>query len=280
MSAFRGYGAADVDTPAQAIANHDNVEDQPLLGGAKMPSRVPALRRKMLEDVNREHGDIVLLLGYVITGLLDSASNFVWGSFVSMQTGNTVYIGLGLAAPRESTRWIKSGVSLGSFCLGAFIFSRVHRHFSPRRRGVLAASFTLQLMLCLGAGAILALAPSASGDAEDISWNVLVPIALLAFQSCGQTVTSRALGYNALTSVVLTSIYTDLFSDAHLFGLRNVERNRRVAAPLLLLLGAVTGGIFAHSDIGIAGAVWLASALKLLIVVSWLFWPADSTHSS
>jgi len=54
----------------------------------------------MVAEVSRDWADIVLILCYLITGLLDSASISVWGSFVSMQTGNTVYIGLGLAAPR------------------------------------------------------------------------------------------------------------------------------------------------------------------------------------
>jgi hypothetical protein len=108
-----------------------------------------------------------------------------------------------------------------------------------------------------------------------VTWNVLLPIALIAFQSCGQAVASRALKYNALTSVVLTSIYCDLFSDPDLFGLRNTERNRRAAAPLLLLFGAFCGGLMAHSSLGIAGALWTAAFLKTLIVVTWFLWPSD-----
>jgi len=184
-----------------------------------------------------------------------------------------VYLGLGLAAPGESTRWIKSGTSLGCFCIGSFCFSRFHRHFSPRRRWVLCASFTFQMALTVAAALIMTFGP-ASGK-EDIGWNALVPIALVAFQSCGQAVASRALKYNSLTSVVLTSIYCDLFSDAELFAPRNIERNRRGAAPLLLLLGALIGGLFARSWVGIAGALWAAALLKLVIVLCWVFWPAE-----
>lgn len=111
---------------------------------------------------------------------------------------------------------------------------------------------------------------------EDLTWNVLLPIALVAFQSCGQAVASRALKYNAFTSVVLTSIYCDLFSDADLFVAKNDDRNRRVGAPILLLVGgAVAGLLFAQSDVGIAGALWAASVLKLSVAATWLFWPAD-----
>ena len=187
--------------------------------------------------------------------------------------GNTVYIGLGLAAPRESTRWIKSATSLGCFCVGSFCFSRFHRYFSPKRRWVLCASFAFQMTLIIGAAIIVTLGPTAGK--EDISWNVLVPIALVAFQACGQAVASRALKHNALTSVVLTSIYCDLFSDANLFTVHNVERNQRTGAPLLLLFGACMGGLLAHSEVGIAGALWIAAVLKFFIVLSWFYWPAD-----
>jgi hypothetical protein len=252
----------------------------------------------MMVEVSRDRADVVLILCYLVTGLLDSASISIWGSFVSMQTGkvrrmnhtlrleadlsdcpgNTVYIGLGLAAPSESTRWIKSSVSLASFCIGSFFFSRFHRYFSPKRRWVLCASFTVQLLLIVAAASIVTFGPTSVGR-EAIGWNVLVPIALVAFQSCGQAVTSRALKYNALTSVVLTSIYCDLFSDANLFNLYNVERNQRTGAPVMLLIGAVLGGRFAHSSVGIAGALWTAAVLKLLAVITWILWPADASSS-
>jgi len=165
-------------------------------------------------------------------------------------------------------------VSLGCFCLGSFLFSRFHRYFSPKRRWVLCASFVAQMLLTMIAAAIVTFGPSVGK--EEISWNVLLPIALVAFQSCGQAVTSRALKYNSLTSVVLTSIYCDLFSDPDLFGLHNDERNRRLGAPVMLLIGAILGGLFAHSSFGIPGALWTAAGLKLLAIITWLVWPADS----
>ncbi|GKT41166.1 uncharacterized protein ColSpa_01347 [Colletotrichum spaethianum] len=278
MSATEGnYGSVTNSVP---VVNGDSRpsgdEEQSLLGGGRKPAS-NSLRKKLTKDVKRDWADLVLLACYIITGLLDSSSISIWGSFVSMQTGNTVYIGLGLAAPTESTRWIKSATSLGSFCLGSFLFSRFHRLFSPKRRWVLCASFIAQTLLCIAAALILTFGPKAGKD--EISWNVLVPIALIAFQSCGQAVTSRALKYNALTSVVLTSIYCDLFSDAELFVAHNAERNRRVGAPVLLLAGAILGGTFAHTSLGIAGALWTASFLKFLVVLSWFFWPGESTSN-
>ncbi len=117
---------------------------------------------------------------------------------------------------------------------------------------------------------------SSSGDNDTkLRWNLAVPLAAVAFQSSGQAVTSRALKYNGLTSVVLTSNYCDLFSDQDLFALKNVERNRRLAAPLLLLLGAYLGGVFAHGPLAIEGALWTAAGFKACAVIAWVFWKSE-----
>jgi len=274
MASSNGYGAVSTTSNGNGNGIHPRTdEEQPLLRHADSKY---GWRKMLMANVHRDWADVVLLLCYIITGLLDSAAISTWGSFVSMQTGNTVYIGLGLSAPTESNRWIKSSVSLVSFCIGSFCFSRFHRYFTPSRRWVLCASFIAQTVIILLAASILTWGPHSANPKEEITWNILVPIALVAFQSCGQAVTSRALKYNALTSVVLTSIYCDLFSDAELFVLHNVERNRRMSAPILLLLGAVSGGLLAHSTIGTAGVLWIAAGLKFLVVVSWFLWkPAD-----
>lgn len=108
---------------------------------------------------------------------------------------------------------------------------------------------------------------------------MLVPLGLVAFQSSGQAVTSRVLKYNGLTSVVLTSNYCDLFSDPKILAANNVERNRRLAAPILLLVGAMFGGLWAHSEVGLAGALWTAAGLKAFAVVAWFFWKAEHNEA-
>ncbi|KAK7970614.1 hypothetical protein PG996_000957 [Apiospora saccharicola] len=270
MASSSAYGSLRSHSRTATRRNAD--EEQPLLGTNSAKTSV--WREKLTADVHRDWADVVLLLCYIITGLLDSAAISTWGSFVSMQTGNTVYIGIGLAAPNESKRWVKSGISLISFCVGSFCFSRFHRHFSPCRRWVLCASFLIQMTFIIAAACVLTFVPSAGNEKDSIEWNVLLPVALVAFQSCGQAVTSRALKYNSLTSVVLTSIYCDLFSDTQLFAFNNTERNRRVGAPLLLLVGAIMGGILSRSALGTAGVLWIAAGLKLLAAITWFLWPA------
>ncbi|KOS17886.1 hypothetical protein ESCO_002422 [Escovopsis weberi] len=271
------YDGAGARRPNDACSDD---EGRPLLGGKGKPLRLAArLRRRMMAEVSATRADMVLIFCYMITGLLDSASTMVWGAFVSMQTGNTVFVGLGLASlahPPVSARLYRSGISLLSFCLGSFLFARFHRLFSPKRRWVLCASFAAQAALVAAAALIVGGAPSAAhGDPAAHDWTVLAPLALIALQSCGQAVVSRALKHNALTSVVLTSIYCDLFSDQALFAPGNRERDRRAAAPVSLLLGAVVGGLVSHTAAGITGVLWIAVALKSMIVVIWALWPAE-----
>lgn len=194
----------------------------------------------------------------------------------NLRPGNTVYLGLGLADPTGGIRWIKALVSITFFCLGSFFFARFHRLLSGRKRWVLVASYSLQLFLVALAATIVTVGKNSTNG---VHWQVLVPLASVAFQSSGQAVTSRVLQYGGLTSVVLTSNYCDLFSDAKLFHLSNVERNRRTAAPILLLIGAICGGLWANSSVGMSGALWSAAALKALAVIAWIVWAADSEES-
>jgi hypothetical protein len=100
---------------------------------------------------------------------------------------------------------------------------------------------------------------------------------MIALQSSGQAFMSRVLKYGSLTSVVLTSIYCDLWADEKLFAglIANPERNRRVAAPGMLLLGAVVAGVCERAEVGIAGALWTAAGMKALVIILWCFWRDD-----
>lgn len=91
MSQTNGYGTV-VRNPAAAVTNHVD-EEQPLLNGrrnntgSQSKSLTVRMRKAAKAEVKREWADVVLIFCYIITGLLDSASISIWGSFVSMQTG-------------------------------------------------------------------------------------------------------------------------------------------------------------------------------------------------
>jgi uncharacterized membrane protein YoaK (UPF0700 family) len=267
------YGTASEEGTLNGIA-YSSSETSPLL--SKYPKTIRhQLHNHLTEPVSKAWADLILLACYFITGLLDSSAIFIWGSFVSMQTGNTVYLGLSLVEPAPSDRRTRSLISIGSFCLGSFCFAAFHRNLGARKRWVVVTSFATQMCFIIAAAIMVTLG---STEGPGTHWHVVVPLALLAFQSSGQAVASRVLQYNGLPSVVLTSTYCDLFSDPKLFtvGLtENPERNRRAVAPILLLAGACSGGLFAKSPIGLAGALWTAVGLKACIVCAWMVWKGD-----
>jgi len=88
MAQTNGYGALNNSFPSNR--NGSNVygpsgEEQPLLSE---PVLKPRFDKNLMANVHRDWADVVLLLCYIITGLLDSAAISTWGSFVSMQTGS------------------------------------------------------------------------------------------------------------------------------------------------------------------------------------------------
>jgi hypothetical protein len=111
-----------------------------------------------------------------------------------------------------------------------------------------------------------------------VSFIELVPLAFLAFQSGGQIVTSRLLGFNEVPTTVLTSVYCDLISDPKILAplRKNVKRNRRLGAILTFLIGGIAGGWLTRSDAGLASALWIAGAIKITLSVSWSVWKAKN----
>lgn len=118
------------------------------------------------------------------------------------------------------------------------------------------------------------LAGSKSGGTPP--WDQEVPIVLLSLQSAGQIVASRALGFNEIPTVVITSLLCDLMSDPKLFLLRNEKRDRRIIAFALTLVGAIIGGWVTKATEKIATVLWLSAGVKLVAAVAWGFWTTAS----
>ncbi|KAL5048965.1 hypothetical protein BDW71DRAFT_205189 [Aspergillus fruticulosus] len=267
-------------------------ETTPLLTPNASPTDTPRklthiqrLKRHLATEITPHGTDLILLSCYIITGLLDSSAVFIWGSFASMQTGNTVYLGLGLSGLDESgqsQRWLKALISISSFCIGSLFFAALARVFrSSRERGALVLSFMLQMGCVAVAAGIVSSTPQAQNKTDRLGWGNGAPLALVAFQSAGQAVTSRVVGFNGLTSVVLTSVYCDLFS--YLGGSelgKRVDELRRLGAVGGLMLGILMGGVWAKSEVGLMGALWMAVVFKGTIAVAWFCWKGEGGGSS
>ncbi|KAJ5675339.1 hypothetical protein N7462_008236 [Penicillium macrosclerotiorum] len=235
------------------------------------------------QTLDPTHADLVCLLLCFLTGLCDSSAYNAWSCFLGMQTGNTIFLGLGASNQPTSKPWgwLKSLVSIASFFSGAMIFSVVMRHVGALRRGTLFVSFLVQTALIIIAVALIEadLIPHTSSDASLDGGPLfleLIPIALLAFQSAGAMTCSRSLGYNEIPTVVLTSVYFDIASDPKITEkpTGNVKRNRRVGGVVFLLIGAIVGGWLSRSSGGMESALWMAAGLKFVAAFGWLFWKA------
>jgi uncharacterized membrane protein YoaK (UPF0700 family) len=217
----------------------------------------------------------------------------------SHPVGNTIFVGLGVSHQPENLpgkAWSRCFLAIVFFAIGALFFSSFHRHFGPQKRWVLIASFLIQTILT-GLVALLATTgavynhPHGRETIHEGGYIIervqnafpasdYAAIIILAFQSAGQIVASRVLKYNTMPTIVLTSLYCDMMSDAKLFTAPitdNADRNRRALGAILLFAGAVSGGFLSKSWVGFAGALWIAAFLKLAITVAWVLWKPRSS---
>ncbi|RDL37278.1 Uncharacterized protein BP5553_04711 [Venustampulla echinocandica] len=243
------------------------------------PSRRQSIwtRTHLTTEITLEHADIPIIACCFVSGLCDSSSYNAWNCFVSMQTGNTIFLALGASGQPISRPygWLRSLTSIAFFLLGCLFFAW-SRFIRPKTRGTLAASFFLQSVCIVIAAALVEcdIVPSPHGlvPSDALDFMELVPLAFLAFQSGGQIVTSRILGFNEVPTTVLTSVYCDIASDPRILARDNVKRNRRVAAVVCILIGGIAGGWISRSAAGLSTNFWIAAAIKMGIGLGWLVW--------
>lgn len=228
-------------------------------------------------DISLQHADIPIIACCLVSGLCDSSAYNAWTCFVSMQTGNTIFLALGASnqPPSHPYGWLKSLLSIVAFLLGCVFFANT-RHVRPHSRGTLSFSFFLQAICVFIAAALVQakVVPSTDNENGTVSFIELIPLGFLAFQSGGQIVTSRILGFNEVPTTVLTSVYCDIASDPKVLAPigGNVKRNRRFGAVLGILIGGIAGGWLSRSKAGMSTALWIGGAIKLGIAISWAGW--------
>lgn len=290
---------AAVATPPDS--HHARRFDRHAATGARPPPRrqnqrhrLQRLRAHLARPVDLARGDIPVVLCCVASGLCDASAFAAWGCFVSMQTGNSVFLCLGasrLPAGGEPYGWAKSLISIAAFVAGSLCWAQATRRAGPTRRATLAGSFAVQVAFTAVAAALVqaGVVPSSTTNSSSSSsggaatardsqeFLERVPVALLAFQSAGQLTTAQLVGVGEVPTVVLTSVYHGLASDAGFFLRSNVHRDRRIAGVVAFFAGAISGGWLERSRGGIAAALWISAAVKLGITVSWLFWKAGKT---
>ncbi|KAL8727034.1 MAG: hypothetical protein Q9166_006332 [cf. Caloplaca sp. 2 TL-2023] len=242
-------------------------------------------RTHLTAEISTAHADILFLWCCFISGLVDSTIYNAFGTFVSMQTGNTIFLGLGGPTPHSTSKpygWAKSLISIACFCLGCMTFSHMTRFFGKLNRITMVGSFLSQtLIILIAAGVVQAGSVNGSLDTitDDIDWWTVIPIALLSFQSAGQIVGSRAVNLSEIPTVVLTSMLHDIFTDQKLVARDNVKRNRRVVAFFAILIGAVCGGYIGEGTRRMQIPLWIAGGVKLAVTLAWAVWPETQTSA-
>ncbi|CAK4032092.1 hypothetical protein DOTSEDRAFT_123052 [Lecanosticta acicola] len=267
-------------------------------GGGSKAAGIIFSKARIFEAVEKDRGDLALLACCFVTGLVDAAVFSNWGLFVGMQTGNTVILGLSASGlPDNPHAWLTTLVSIACFLIGAFLTFRLSKILTPNgpasNRLWCGMLFFLQGLLILVAAALSTpqglipqnpghtnrYTPASISVKDNIRIVSLIPP--LAFQAGMQIASSRLLGFNELPVNVLTSTYCDIMGDFQLLALNNVKRNRRVAAAVLLLAGAICSGWMMRSAGGLMSVFWLGGGVKVLTgVVMWCCMPAAAAAKS
>ncbi|KAL8707506.1 MAG: hypothetical protein Q9220_007496 [cf. Caloplaca sp. 1 TL-2023] len=234
----------------------------------KKPRR---LRPYLAAPIDTHHADLPLLACCFVTGIIDAGAYNAWGTFMGMQTGNTIFLALGAAGlPKNGAplQWLRSLLAIAVFMLGSLLSSAVTRPFGATRRISLSSNFLLQGLSILIAAVLIT--TDAIPENDPNSHRILIGIPFLAWQFGAQVAASRALGYSEIPTTVLTSVYNDLASDPKLWAWKNDKRNRRAAAAAMILIGGICGGWLSRLREGFAIVLWIGGAIKLILGVAWL----------
>ncbi|EEP81386.1 predicted protein [Uncinocarpus reesii 1704] len=269
----RSSGALDELPAISAYSSFTAVDESASLSEFSITARVKGY---LQEQIDTGNSDLILIVCSFISGVIDSAAFNAWGSFASMQTGNVVFLALGVSGqpPEPQLRWAKSLIAIATFIAAVLFFTIASRLLGPLRRSTLLASFTLQTAAILASSILVetgVVDSQIAASNKGIHWLQMVPITLLAFQAAGQIVTSRMVQVEEIPTVVLTTVLADLLIDPRLVTKVNPVRNRRIATALALFSGAMLSGGLTKL-VGLSCSLWLAAGIKGVITICWAFW--------
>ena len=185
-----------------------------------------------------KHGPLpgLLLVLTVTTGLVDAVSILALGRvFVANMTGNIAFLGFAAAgAPGFSLSASLS--ALAGFLLGALAGGHLVKSRGAHRGKLLRDTVSLELLMLVGALALLAIG---SGTSSGASRAVVAALAAVAMGA--QNAAVRRLAVPDLTTTVLTMTLTGIAADARAGN--RAALLRRVAAVGAMFAGAFTGAL-------------------------------------
>ena len=196
------------------------------------------------------------------TGLVDAVGYLGLDRvFTGNMTGNVVILGMALIGG-TGLPLLGPLVALGGFVLGAALGGRVLRraeHAWTRRTTTLLALVGL-LVLALAALLLVVADPT-----EPV---LLVVTGVLGGAMGLQAATARFIAVKDVTTVVVTSTLTGLAADSVLGSGKGGGTGRRLAAVVLITLGALSGAALLRWDLGLGLALGLLVEGALVLVVT------------
>ncbi|MFK4298767.1 uncharacterized membrane protein YoaK (UPF0700 family) [Arthrobacter sp. GAS37] len=207
---------------------------------------------------HRIHLGLMLALTFS-TGIIDAIGYLGLDRiFTANMTGNVVILGMALAGA-GNLPVLGPLIALAAFMAGAVTVGRVLLRGLPgwTRRATLTFGVIGMLVAWIAALSLTAGAPSGQ-MAQALT-------AVLAFAMGAQAAAARHIAVSDVTTVVVTSAITGLAADSPIGGAVVQPWKRRIAAVLLIVLGALTGALTlkVHFSLGlfIAAAILLTAAV-------------------
>jgi len=222
----------------------------------------------------------VLLSMTFVSGLVDAVAFLAVGhQFVAMVTGNIMFLGFALAgAPGPSVAQV--GTAVTSFFIGAMAAAPPRRSSASPGRGAGAAEDEDEgegatrvgrrpLVLTAAAYAGLLVSGLVIATVADAGTGRLryVMIAVLALAMGIQNATGRRLAIPDIPTNVLTTQLTMIASGAWHGGRLDQGTRRRMAAPVVMLCGALVGAATYRAG-GMPVPLGLASALAVIVALA------------
>ncbi|VUC34465.1 unnamed protein product [Clonostachys rosea] len=216
--------------------------------------------------------ELQLLLLTFSTGIQDATTVPDYHCFSSNQTGNTIFLCLGLVLPHLNGDVFVTaniGVSLGLFLGAGWVTGQLSHIIGPRKRWWLFLCNFIQTCLVFAAAAVQYIHGTEIQGPQALS-----VIGLLALAAGSQVVQSRSLAMTEISTAMATAAWVDLLIDSKILAYHNRPRTRRVAFLFALVLGGFVGA-FIYREVGSGTALAVSGAGKFIATVMYLFAKAE-----
>jgi uncharacterized membrane protein YoaK (UPF0700 family) len=206
-----------------------------------------------------------------VTGILDAVAFLALGNvFVAMQTGNVIFLGIGLGGAAGAPV-LAPLVALAAFLAGGCAAALFVRPLAPGHPAGLASAMLIEVALLAFAALLAAL-----GDVEPGAFLAYLLIALLAVAMGLRNTIARRIGDPSLVTTVLNLTVTAFASHAPLALASRGELETRGVAIGAILVGALCGALLLKASLALA----LTAAAVVVTVAAVSFLRADSAGAA